>query len=117
MTYFEGFIVPVPAGNKDAYTKHGSGLAPLLREVGVKRQVEAWESDVPEGKLTDFKGAVKAEDWETIVFSWIEWPSKESRDEGWKQVMADPGLQPDPAAMPFDGKRMIYGGFKVIVEA
>src|SRR5438270_158066 len=116
MTYVDGFVLAVPADRKEAFRAHAQSLQPFFREHGVTRVVEAWGDDVPDGKLTDFKGAVKAEDWETIVFSWIEWPSKESRDEGWKQVMADPGLQPDPAAMPFDGKRMIYGGFAPVVE-
>ena len=114
--YVDGFVAPVPAANRDAYRAMAEKMAAAFRRYGACRVVEGWGDDVPDGKLTDFRGAVKAEDSETIVFSWIEWPSKESRDEGWKQVMADPDLPPDPAGMPFDGKRMIYGGFAPVVE-
>ena len=116
MGYVDGFVAPVPDANRDAYRAMAEKMAAAFRRYGASRVVEGWGDDVPDGKLTDFKGAVKAEDGETIVFSWIEWPSKESRDEGWKQLMADPEMQPDPAGMPFDGKRMIYGGFAPVVE-
>ncbi len=72
---------------------------------------------MPDGKVTDYKGAVKASDDEKVVYSWIEWPSKEARDAGMKKVMEDPRMQPDMSAMPFDGKRMVYGGFAPIVDA
>ena len=77
----------------------------------------AWEDDVPDGKVTDYKRAVKASSDEKVVYSWIEWPSKQARDEGWKKVMADPRMKPDKAEMPFDGQRMIYGGFAPILDA
>ena len=89
----------------------------MFKEHGASRVVEAWGDDVPDGKVTDFKGAVKATGDEAVVYSWIEWPSKEARVEGWKKIMADPRMQPDQNTMPFDGKRMIYGGFVPILDA
>ena len=87
-----------------------------FKEYGAVRVVEAWGDDVPEGKVTDYQRAVKAEDGEGIVFSYVEWPDKETRDEGWERMMADPDMQPD-GEMPFDGKRMFWGGFRPIVDA
>jgi uncharacterized protein YbaA (DUF1428 family) len=115
-SYVDGFVAPVPAGRKDAYRAMAEKMAAAFRRHGTSRVVEAWGDDVPDGKLTDFKGAVQAEEGEIVVFSWTEWPSKEARDEGWKKVMADPDMQPDPANMPFDGKRMIYGGFAPLID-
>ena len=91
--------------------------AAVFKEHGASRVVETWADDVPDGKVTDFKGAVKAKSDEAVVYSWIEWPSKEVRVEGWKKVMADSRMQPDQNIMPFDGKRMIYGGFVPILDA
>src|SRR6201999_2076814 len=91
--------------------------AAVFREYGATRVIESWGDDVPDGKVTDFKGAVQAKDGEVVVFSWIEWPSKEARVEAWPKLMADARMQPDHANMPFDGKRMIYGGFAPILEA
>jgi uncharacterized protein YbaA (DUF1428 family) len=116
MTYFEGFVVPVPEANKDAYSKHASGAFPLFREFGVTRLVEAWGDDVPEGKVTDFRRAVKAEDGENVVFSWFEYPDKEARNAANAKMMSDPRMEQMGAEMPFDGKRMIIGGFEAIVE-
>nr|WP_319937566.1 DUF1428 domain-containing protein [Sphingomonas cannabina] len=90
--------------------------AVIFREHGATRVVEAWGDDVPDGKVTDYKGAVLAEKGENVVYSWIEWPSKEARNAGWEKVMADERMKP-PAEMPFDGKRMIWGGFEPIVQA
>jgi uncharacterized protein YbaA (DUF1428 family) len=115
--YADGFLVPVPVENKDAYRNQASRAAAVFKEYGATRVVEAWGDDVPDGKVTDYKGAVKAKDDEVVVYSWIEWPSKQVRDEGWKKVMADPRMQPDKETMPFDGARMIYGGFAPIVDA
>jgi len=84
-------------------------------EYGATRTVDAWGDDVPDGKVTDYKGAVQATKDERIVYSWVEWPSKEARDAGWKKAMEDPRMK--DAKMPFDGKRMIYGGFKPILDA
>ena len=117
MGYADGFVVAVPTGNKEAYRAMAAKAASVFKEYGATRVVEAWGDDVPDGKVTDFKGAVKAEKDETVVFSWIEWPSKQSRDDNWKKIMEDPRMQPDHANMPFDGKRMIYGGFAPLVDA
>ncbi len=114
MSYIDGFVVPVPAGNKEAYREMAARVAPLFREYGATRIVECWGDDVPDGKVTDFKRAVKAEAGETVVFSWIVWPSKAVRDEGGKKRMADPRMKMDGA--PFDGKRMIFGGFSVLLD-
>ena len=116
MTYFEGFVVPVPEANRDAYRKHAADAAPLFQEFGVKRIVEAWDSDVSEGKVTDFRMAVDAKPDEKVVFSWFEYPSKSDRDAANEKMMSDPRMKEMGAGMPFDGKRMIMGGFDAIVE-
>jgi uncharacterized protein YbaA (DUF1428 family) len=117
MTYVDGFVAAVPTTNREIYRKHAEAAAAVFREHGALRVVECWGDDVPEGKLTSFPMAVKRKDDETVVFSWVTWPSRQARDEGMKKVMADPRLQPDTNPMPFDGKRLIYGGFEVLVEA
>ena len=116
MTYFEGFVVPVPEANRDAYIKHATDFAPLVQEIGVKRMVEAWDSDVPEGKVTDFRKAVDAKPDEKVVFSFFEYPSKAERDAANEKFRSDPRMEDMGANMPFDGKRMIMGGFDAIVE-
>ncbi|MEO3386895.1 DUF1428 domain-containing protein [Mesorhizobium sp. CAU 1741] len=116
MTYVDGFVAAVPAANKEAYRKHAEEAAPLFREFGGTRLVECWGDDVPEGKVTDFRQAVKAKDGEVIVFSWIEYPSKEARNAAGEKMMSDPRMEAMGAEMPFDAKRMIYGGFAPIVE-
>jgi uncharacterized protein YbaA (DUF1428 family) len=117
MTYFEGFIAPVPEINKDAYLKHSSSFAPIAQDIGVGRMVETWESDVPEGKVTDFRKAVDAKPDEKVVFSFFEYPSKAERDAANEKFRSDPRMQDMGANMPFDGKRMIMGGFDAIVDA
>ena len=116
MTYFEGFIVPVPETNKEAYRKHASDFAPLVQGVGVGRMVESWDSDVPDGKVTDFRKAVDAKPDEKVVFSWFEYPNREARDAANEKFRSDPRMEEMGASMPFDGKRMIMGGFDAIVE-
>jgi uncharacterized protein YbaA (DUF1428 family) len=116
MTYFEGFIVPVPEANRDVYRKTAEDFSTLVREFGVQRQVEAWDSDVPEGKVTDFRKAVDAKDDEKVVFSWFEYPSKAERDAANEKFRSDPRMKELGENMPFDGKRMIVGGFDAIVE-
>ena len=117
MTYVDGFVIPVPAGKKQAYLEIARKAAPIFREHGALSVVECWGDDVPAGKVTDFRMAVKAEAGEHIVFSWITWPSREARDAGNAKAMADERMEMGGiAAMPFDGKRMIFGGFETIVE-
>jgi uncharacterized protein YbaA (DUF1428 family) len=116
MTYFEGFIVPVPKANKDAYLKHASAMAPLIQEFGVARMVESWGDDIADGKVTDFKKAVNATDDEDVVFSWFEYPSRQARDAANEKFMSDPRMADMGTNMPFDGKRLIMGGFDAIVE-
>ncbi len=115
MAYVQGFVIPVPAANKEAYRKHAAKAAPLFKEFGAERMVEAWGDDVPDGKVTDYKRAVKAEDGENIVYSYVEWPDKATRDAGWEKMMKDPDMQPS-GDMPFDGQRMFWGGFRPIVD-
>jgi uncharacterized protein YbaA (DUF1428 family) len=115
MSYIDGFVVPVPVGNKDAYREMAAKSAPIFKEHGATRVVECWGDDIRDGKVTDFKMAVKAEPGENVVFSWIEWPSKAARDEGMKKFMADPRLS-QLGEMPFDGKRMFFGGFELLLD-
>jgi uncharacterized protein YbaA (DUF1428 family) len=116
MTYVDGFVAAVPTANKSAYLKHAKEMGAIMQEFGALRIVECWGNDVPDGKLTSFPMAVKKQEDETVVFSWITWPSKEARDAGWEKMMKDPRMQPGVNPMPFDGKRLIYGGFDVILE-
>jgi uncharacterized protein YbaA (DUF1428 family) len=107
----------VPTANREAYRLHAEKAAAVFREHGAVKVVECWGDDVPEGKVTSFPMAVKREENETVVFSWVVWPSRQVRDAGWQKVMTDPRLQAETNPMPFDGKRLIYGGFEMIVEA
>ena len=116
MTYFEGFIVPVPEANRDAYIKHAKDFAPMFRQMGIERVVETWDSDVPEGKLTDFRKAVDAKPGEKVVLSWFEYPSKDVRTATTERMMSDPRMEEMSKDVPFDGKRMIYGGFESLVK-
>jgi uncharacterized protein YbaA (DUF1428 family) len=116
MTYIDGFVLAVPTENKELYRQHAADALPLFKEFGVARMVETWGDDVPRGKLTDFYGAVQAKEDETIVFSWFEYPDKATRDAAGKKMMTDPRMKQMGEAMPFDGKRMIYGGFEAFVD-
>jgi uncharacterized protein YbaA (DUF1428 family) len=116
MSYIDGFVAAVPTANRDAYKKHAERAAVIFKEYGALKVVECWGDDVPDGKLTSFPIAVRKKDDESVVFSWIVWPSRQVRDEGMKKVMADPRSQPTANPMPFDGKRLIYGGFQILVE-
>jgi uncharacterized protein YbaA (DUF1428 family) len=116
MNYVDGFVAAVPTANRETYRKHAEVAAALFKEHGALQVVECWGDDVPEGKLTSFPLAVKRADDETVVFSWVVWPSRALRDSGMAAVMADPRAQPAMNPMPFDGKRLIYGGFEVIVD-
>ena len=117
MTYVDGFVAAVPTANKEKYLQHATEAAAIFKEYGALEVVECWGDDVPEGETTSFTMAVKRQDDETAVFAWISWPSKAARDEAWAKIMADPRMAPDRAPMPFDGKRMIYGGFAQILSA
>jgi len=116
MTYVEGFVAAVPTANKEVYRKHAADAAPIFRELGVRRHVEAWGDDVSRGKVTDFYGAVQAKDDETVVFAWFEYPDKATRDAANEKMRSDPRMEQMGAEMPFDGKRMIYGGFDSFVD-
>jgi len=114
MSYVDGFVIPVPAANKDAYLAASKKMTSVLKRLGATRVVECWGSDVPDGKVTDFKRAVAAKGGETIALGWVEWPSKEVRDRGNKAMIEDPAMK--NMDMPFDGKRMIFGGFEVLED-
>lgn len=117
MNYVDGFVAAVPTANKEEYREHVKKAVLVFRDHGALTMVECWGDDVPDGKVTSFPMAVKCQPDETVVFSWIVWPSREVRDAGMKKVMEDPRIQPDVNPMPFDGKRLIFGGFEVLVEA
>lgn len=117
MSYIEGFVVAVPRANKDKYRNFAADSVTMFKDCGATRQVETWGDDVPDGKVTDFKGAVKAKPDEAIVFSWLEYPDKSTRDEANKKMMEDPKMKEMGANMPFDGQRMIYGGFEPINDS
>jgi uncharacterized protein YbaA (DUF1428 family) len=115
MAYIDGFIIPVAPGKKDAYRELAKEAGAIFIEHGAQRVVECWGDDVPHGKATDFYRAVAAEEGEGLIFSWIVWPSREAREAGNAKIMADPRMQPS-AEMPFDMKRLIFGGFEVLVD-
>jgi uncharacterized protein YbaA (DUF1428 family) len=115
--YVDGFLVPVKSAQRGAYRKMASEAAAVWKDHGATQVIEAWGDDVPDGKVTSFPMAVKLEPDETVVFSWVVWPSREARDAGNAKVMADPRMQPDGREMPFSLERMIFGGFTAIVEA
>lgn len=117
MTYVDGFLAPIRAGvDADAYRAFAARMAPLFRRHGALRVVEGWGDDVPRGRHTDFYRAVAAGEGEQVVFSWIEWPDKETRDAGMARIMADQGMQPGDTPMPFDGERLIFGGFRTLLD-
>lgn len=110
MAYIDGYLVPVPTANRDRYREDAARFADLVREFGALQVVEAWGDDVKDGQWTDFRRAVAAKPEESVVFSWVLWPSREARDAATAKLMADPRM----AAMKpesFDGKRIVFGGF------
>jgi uncharacterized protein YbaA (DUF1428 family) len=115
MAYIDGFVIAVPTANKQQFIDHARRLDPIFLEFGATRCVECWGDDVPAGKQTDFQRAVQAKADETVVFSWVEWPDKATRDAGAVKMMKDPRMDPKTNPMPFDGMRMIFGGFAPIV--
>ncbi len=115
MSYIDGFVIAVPVANREAFLAHAHAIDALFLEFGATRVVECWGDDVPEGKLTDFRRAVQATADEAVVFSWIEWPDKATRDAGMEKAMNDPRAA-QWGEIPFDGKRMIFGGFTPVVS-
>ena len=112
MNYVDGYVIPVPEANQERYRALAELAATIFKEHGALSVVECWGDDVPEGKVTSFSMAVKRQPSEAVVFSWITWPSKEVRDAGMAAAMQDPRMKFDEAGMPFDGQRMIFGGFE-----
>ena len=119
MAYIDGFVIAAPAARRQEVVDYAARSDPLFLEVGATRVVEAWGDDVPHGKLTDFHRAVAATEDEVVMFSWVEWPDKATRDAGMARLMQDPRMDPanpDNPPVPFDGKRMIFGGFEMVLE-
>lgn len=115
MSYVTGFLTPVPEANKQAYIECAREGWVVFKKYGCLASVEAWGEDVPEGKTTDFRRAVKLEDGEVVVFSWLIWPDRKTADDAFAKLMNDPDMA--KMQMPFDGKRMIWGGFTPIFES
>ncbi len=120
MSYIDGFILAVPKANKEQFLQHVNISDAVFMEWGATRVLECWEDDVPDGKMTDFRRAVLANEDEAVVFSWVEWPDKATRDAAKEKMMAtmntDPRINPEKNPMPFDGMRLIYGGFIPVAE-
>jgi uncharacterized protein YbaA (DUF1428 family) len=116
MTYVEGFLVAVPTANKEKYREHAESAVPIFKKLGATRLVECWGDDVKDGKVTDFRRAVQAKEDESVVFSWIEYPDKQTRDAANEKMQNDPDAMAGMEEMPFDGKRMIFSGFTPILE-
>lgn len=118
--YVDGFVIPVPAENRQAFIDHATNADSLFIELGALRVVECWGDDVPDGKVTDFRRAVDAKAEESVAFSWVEWPDKATRDAAFAKMMSpdfnDPRVDQASNRMPFDGKRMIFGGFVPVVN-
>lgn len=124
MAYMDGFVIAVPTANRQKFIDHAEMGDSVFMDLGATRVVECWGDDVPDGEVTDFRKAVQAKGDETVVFSWIEWPDKATRDAAYAKMRdwmehpetADPRMDPRKNPMPFDGKRLIYGGFAPFVE-
>jgi len=115
MRYIDGYVLAVPTDKRADYILMAQKCAPIFKKYGALQVVETWGDDVPEGILTSFPLAVKSEPNETVVFSWIVWPDKDKRNQGMKAAMNDPDMS-KIGDMPFDGKRMIFGGFQTILD-
>lgn len=114
--YVQGFLVPVPEGNKEQYREVAHKFAEVMQQHGMIEVVEAWEADVPDGVHTDFRKAVKLEDGEKVVFAWVMWPDKETCEAAHASMMAEEFASQVGEQMPFDGKRMVFGGFDPLVQ-
>ena len=121
MSYIDGFVIAVPTAKKEQFIEHARKGDSIFIDFGATRVLENWADDVPEGKITDFHKAVQAKEDESVVFSWIEWPDKETRDSAMSKMMSedfkDDRLDPEKNPVPFDGSRLIFGGFTPIVES
>ena len=116
MPYVDGFLVAVPKDKLDAYRELARKAGSVWMEYGAQSYVECVADDVPDGKVTSFPLAVQKKDDEVVIFSWITYDSRETRDAVNRKVMEDPRLKADMDSMPFDGQRMIFGGFRTIVD-
>lgn len=120
MSYIDGFVLAVPKANRQKFIDHADMADGIFIEMGALRVLECWADDVPDGKQTDFRMAVKATQDEDVVFSWIEWPDKATRDAAMARMMSpdfkDERMDPEKNPMPLDGKRMIFGGFNPVVD-
>jgi uncharacterized protein YbaA (DUF1428 family) len=114
MTYVDGMVAAVLTANRQPYIDYATTIAAMFKDQGALSVVDCWGDDVPQGVVTSFPLAVKATADETVVFTWITWPSRAVRDSAWNTLMADPRMQPGAMPPPFDGKRMIFGGFEVV---
>ncbi|MFY0640600.1 MAG: DUF1428 domain-containing protein [Bermanella sp.] len=117
MSYIDGFLAAVPTANKQAYLDMAKRCVPVFKKHGMISMTECWGDDVPEGKVTSMPMAVQCKADETVVFSWMVWPDKATRDKGMQAAMEDPVMDMENNDMPFDGKRMIFGGFHVLLES
>ena len=116
MDYVDGFVAAVPIANKSAYIEHARQFADVFKEYGATRVVECWGDDVPPGEKTSFLSAVQCEEGEAVVFSWVIWPTKAVRDAGMARMEQDERMSSENNPMPFDGSRLIYGGFEMVVD-
>ena len=117
MSYIDGFVAAVPTANKQLYAEHAREICEIFREYGALQYFECWGDDVPDGEVTSFPMAVKCQADETVCFSWVVWPTKEIRQQAQQKMRSDSRFDPEQMKMPFDGTRLIYGGFEVLVEA
>lgn len=116
MNYVDGFVAAVPTSNKQLYLEHVTEVAKMFKKQGALKYVECWAEDVPTGKVTSFPQAVLLKDDESVVFSWVTWPSKKARDLGMEAVMAEYEKLQESNPMPFDASRIIYGGFEMVID-
>ena len=120
MAYIDGFVLAVPTANRQAFIDQAKWVDSLIKEFGATRILECWGDDLPAGKFTDFRKAVQAKDDETVVFSWIEWPDKATREAGIARMQelanTDERFDEEKHPVPFDGMRMIWGGFEPVLE-
>jgi len=115
MPYIEGFVAAVPTADREKYIEHARGAVDYFKKLGATRVVECWGDDVPKGELTDFYKATQAKDDESVIFSWIEYPDKATRDAANEKMADDPEME-QLGEMPFDGKRMFFGGFEQVID-